>query len=297
MSENEHSEPLPDDMLALMRGMRRESAVAVPDAARERLLASFGGAFLGGPAAPSLDGSPPHHDGAPTDHPQTPSHTPEAPPLGTSAPDASGASTAAATHLARPGAALLASKASLAIGSLVVGSAVGAGVHATLAPPRIIYIAASATTSAAPPTRQLPTETPPLAGVLASSEPATTLGSPDASAAPASASAISKPSSAATARPDSSATLSRDAQLSAERNLIDMARTAVGRGQASAAIAALQRHATEYPNGQLVEEREGLWVQSLLLAGRRDEARARVERFRLSFPRSMMLPALESALQ
>jgi hypothetical protein len=84
--------------------------------------------------------------------------------------------------------------------------------------------------------------------------------------------------------------------LTAERTLLDVARSAFGRGEGDAALAALARHEKLFPNGQLAEEREALVVRSLVLTQRVDQARARAARFRKRYPASVMLPAVEAAV-
>jgi hypothetical protein len=84
--------------------------------------------------------------------------------------------------------------------------------------------------------------------------------------------------------------------LGAERALLDVARSAFGRGQGDEALAALARHEKLYPSGQLAEEREALAVRVLVSTQRGDLARARAARFRRLYPRSVMLPAVEAAL-
>jgi hypothetical protein len=112
----------------------------------------------------------------------------------------------------------------------------------------------------------------------------------DARAPAASASANRSP-------PDAGASgVSHDTALAAERVLLETARAALARGQRATAFDALERHAREFPRGRLGEEREGLWIQALLGAGRVDEARERLRRFRKSYPRSMLLPAFEASL-
>lgn len=85
--------------------------------------------------------------------------------------------------------------------------------------------------------------------------------------------------------------------LAAERAVIDAARTAIARGNTTSALAAINRHALEYPRGRLVEEREGLRVIALVRAGRRPEAQNRADRFRQRYPNSVLLPAIDSALR
>jgi hypothetical protein len=89
---------------------------------------------------------------------------------------------------------------------------------------------------------------------------------------------------------------SDNGQLAQERALLDVARTALGRGDGQATLTALAKHAQRFPNGQLAEEREALGIQALLLLKRNDEARARGARFRQRYPGSVLLPAIEAAL-
>jgi hypothetical protein len=93
-----------------------------------------------------------------------------------------------------------------------------------------------------------------------------------------------------------SAPASPGESLASERALLDVARSAFGRGESDEALAALARHEKLFPGGQLAEEREALAVRSLVLAGRASEARARAARFRKRYPTSVMLPAVEASL-
>ncbi len=88
----------------------------------------------------------------------------------------------------------------------------------------------------------------------------------------------------------------RDTELSAERALLEVARTALTRGDIAATLEAVERHAKEFPRGRLEEEREVLFIQALVQAGKRDEAQARAQAFRARFPDSLMLPAVDAAL-
>lgn len=83
--------------------------------------------------------------------------------------------------------------------------------------------------------------------------------------------------------------------LAAERALLDVARGALARGEASEALAAADRHARSYPDGALVEEREAIAVKALVALGRRDEARARVTELERRFPNSLVLRAAKKA--
>jgi hypothetical protein len=84
--------------------------------------------------------------------------------------------------------------------------------------------------------------------------------------------------------------------LGAERSLLDVARAALARGEAAEALAAVDRHSREYPDGVLVEEREALAIKALVALGRRDEARARAKRFEQRFPNGLMLRAVKGAI-
>jgi hypothetical protein len=84
--------------------------------------------------------------------------------------------------------------------------------------------------------------------------------------------------------------------LAAERALLDVARAAIARGDATEALASVDRHAHEYPDGVLVEEREALAIKALVAVGRRDDAERRAQRFEERFPNGLMLRAVKSAL-
>jgi hypothetical protein len=83
--------------------------------------------------------------------------------------------------------------------------------------------------------------------------------------------------------------------LARERAIIEVARTAVARGRTSAALDAIERHAREFPKGQLVEEREGLRVIALARSGQSEDARKKAAAFRKRYPSSVLLPATEAA--
>ena len=82
--------------------------------------------------------------------------------------------------------------------------------------------------------------------------------------------------------------------LEAERALLDVARTALGRGDGANALHATDEHARKFPRGILSEEREAMSIQALRLLHRDDEAEARLGRFRGRFPSSLIRPALEA---
>lgn len=120
---------------------------------------------------------------------------------------------------------------------------------------------------------------------------------PAPSAIAAVASAAAPASSALAPRPATSLTTARsgaDGALEAERALLDVARTALGRGDGGNALRAVEAHGRKFPRGILAEEREAMSIQALRLLRRDDEAQARLERFRGRFPSSLMRPALEA---
>jgi hypothetical protein len=83
--------------------------------------------------------------------------------------------------------------------------------------------------------------------------------------------------------------------LSKEREILDVARAALGRGRPNDAITAAQEHAQKWPRGYLVEEREVVLIQALAAAGRKPEAERKATQFRKFFPKSMLLPAVSAA--
>lgn len=173
--------------------------------------------------------------------------------------------------------------AGVALASFIAGGVVGgAVVNSALTPS-----APSATTAAA--------SAPPSAALLASSVPTLELPAPAPSASLqlAASSQVAPPPPAATA----SAFRNLHGDLTRERELLDVARASLGRGNAAEAIAAAERHASKWPRGQLAEEREVIWIQALVAAGQRDEADRRAARFRSGFPSSVLTPAVDAALR
>jgi hypothetical protein len=186
--------------------------------------------------------------------------------------------------------------------AFVLGGAAGAGLHAYARkplPPAPVQVttvvverrievpaAASATVSltGAPTGVPSPAEgTPPPIGTASPSPVAATV-SPAAQ------------SGAAAAKPGSAGSTT-DTALAAERSLLEVARTALSRGDTASALASLDEHVKKFPGGQLTEEREALYVQALARAGRLDEAKARAAKFAKRFPQSMLLPVVEAATE
>jgi hypothetical protein len=172
------------------------------------------------------------------------------------------------------------------IGSIVAlaaigGAGVGAIAHARWAEPKIVVVDRAVEVPApvvvAPPIVAAPdTPPPPLV----------------ASAAPVRAAPAIR-ASAATTTP--AAPAPRDPGLARERTLLDMARTALSRGDSTAALSAADTHAREFPSSQLAEEREVLAIQALAAANRSPEARRRAAVFRMTYPKSALLPIVEEA--
>jgi hypothetical protein len=84
--------------------------------------------------------------------------------------------------------------------------------------------------------------------------------------------------------------------LAREQAIIDAARAGLARGHGDDALTALDRHEREFPAGSLTEEREGLRVLALVRVGHRVEAAESAASFRARYPRSVLLPAIDTAL-
>jgi hypothetical protein len=167
---------------------------------------------------------------------------------------------------------LLASFGSKAI-AFVMGGAVGVAVYAGLAkppPPRVVYVDRPVL---APPSA-MPTPAP-LASTTLQQSPTATATAPVGHA---------------------SAAKSRTSQLSAERLILEEARSAIMQGDTQRALDRLERHRRLFANALLGEERDALQVQALVKAGRYDDARVSAESFRKRAPDSIFLPMVEAAI-
>ncbi len=100
------------------------------------------------------------------------------------------------------------------------------------------------------------------------------------------------------ALPDHTSTPAADATdgITAERALLDDARTAVNGKDPAAALRILDHHARQFPHGQLWEEREALAVDALVQAHDYDQARARAVRLHQRSPNSLFLPMVDAAI-
>ena len=84
--------------------------------------------------------------------------------------------------------------------------------------------------------------------------------------------------------------------LGAERGLLDRARKALARGDTAEAERALDLHARRHPAGLLSEEREALAIKVLVDVGHTEEARRRAVKFRERYPRSLFGPSVDEAI-
>ena len=168
------------------------------------------------------------------------------------------------------------SKAVVAAIAAAIGAGGGAATHAALGTPRPVpvLVANPRTTGFATPMEQ--------ARAAATMEPAET------AATSASATASARAPADDRARPAA-------ASLRAERLLIETANAALLRGDHASALAALRKHASTYPKGELVQERELLMVQALKAAGENAAAEQRAKDFKKKFPGSMQEESVDKA--
>jgi hypothetical protein len=232
------SEPrLPDDILALLAHEQQRADVSIDTMARAE--ARIEAAIAAGATA----------------------HSPQEP----AAVDATRSPSLLARVAAKPmlaGAVLLA-----------VGGAVGAGLHAQLAAPRVVYVDNVVVVSreAQPP--------PKANGTTIAPSTSSTLLTDAPSATP----------------PRAASTIARAQSLALERLLLEEARTALARGDGTSAMAAVNRHAMKFPRGALGEEREAMAVQALVATGRLSDAKERAARFHKFFPNSMLSAMVDAA--
>jgi hypothetical protein len=93
------------------------------------------------------------------------------------------------------------------------------------------------------------------------------------------------------AKGDATATPSED-----ELAILGTAQRALVADDPRAALLAAERHAARFPSGLMTEEREAIAIEALVRLGRTDDASARFERFRTSYPRSSYRHRLERLL-
>lgn len=83
--------------------------------------------------------------------------------------------------------------------------------------------------------------------------------------------------------------------LSRERALLDLARAHAARGESELVLKRVAQHTQQFPRGRLSEEREALAIRALQTLGRTSEAQARISAFKIAYPRSFLIPVLDSA--
>jgi hypothetical protein len=163
--------------------------------------------------------------------------------------------------------------------AFVLGGVVGVGLYAGLAPapaPRVVYVDRPVSSIQAATVAAAPTAGPTARANELPQAPDTTAAS----------SIGEEPRIGST----------RASQLSAERILLDEARAALAQGDPARALDRLERHRRTFPQPLLAEERDAMWVQALVKAGRYSEARARASSFRKRSPDSLFSSVVDSAI-
>lgn len=67
-------------------------------------------------------------------------------------------------------------------------------------------------------------------------------------------------------------------------------------GEPARALERIRRHAKEFPNGILTEEREAIAINALVSLGRYPEATKRASAFRARYPQSLMTHVVDAAM-
>ena len=229
----------------------------VPEGVRQRTMRRVEWTLAAGPAGGGSDGGNNAGDGP-----------------GNAVPDA--ATTAAAGGLTKI--------ISVGVVAFALGGAAGAGIHASVTEHQPTPLAPQplAITSITP--------TPPTLIPSNHLSPMVTLPSRTTIVPP-----NARPSSQPIASADEPVP-ERDTDLAAERALLVEARQAMSAGNSAGALDAVNRHASRFPAGRLGQEREVIAIRALVAAGRVGEARARAQRFKTNFPKSMALPAIDTLL-
>jgi hypothetical protein len=191
-------------------------------------------------------------------------------PAGNSVGGKSLATAATAKGIAAPFVALI------GVGAFVAGTAVGVSMHR------------SSPTAATPSS----TSTPPISSATAIESAAPTEDKPATSSSAASVPRVVP--SEQNANDDSSP---QNGDLIRERELIDVAHSAMAHGRPLDAIAAAKRHEKKWPKGFLVEEREVVWIQALVATGEYDQAKVHVSAFHRNFPHSALSGAVDVSMQ
>jgi TolA-binding protein len=197
--------------------------------------------------------------------------------------------------------ALLQSKLGIGLLSLLVGASAGVAAHATFedrsigSPSTPSIVPVKLVVTLASPGRDAISDAPPAGQAAPPSASAASAPASSTSASPASASSAS--ASASSASPMASADRGHgETQIKAERLLLETARTALTRGDSESALAALRRHAQQYPHGDLAEEREVMMVQALNASGDGAAAKQHAADFKKKFPDSLMRDAVDQSV-
>ena len=80
-----------------------------------------------------------------------------------------------------------------------------------------------------------------------------------------------------------------------ESSLVDRARDALSHGAVDDALTTLMRHAREFPNGALAEERDVLLIEGYLARGDRAIATRRIELYRRDYPNGLLRSRVDGA--
>jgi hypothetical protein len=172
----------------------------------------------------------------------------------------------------------------VAAGIWLSGGITGAALYRVLRPQEIRLVYVDRKVAEAPP---LPAKAADLAAVESE---------PSALPAPVALTATGSSTRAPSDGTNASAARRNGTELARERALLDVARADAARGEPAQALAQAERHRQQFPRGRLSEEREALAIRALSSLGRTDEAHARARAFRAAYPKSFLIPALESAL-
>jgi hypothetical protein len=101
------------------------------------------------------------------------------------------------------------------------------------------------------------------------------------------------PSHAGRAAPSAPTFVPSGSALTAERALLDVAHSALAKGQAADALSALAQHSRAFSHGVYREEREALTIQCLRALGRTEEAARLAVAFKTRYPRSLFLSTVD----
>ena len=181
------------------------------------------------------------------------------------------------------------------VASFVAGGAVGAGMHAAISSPPQQQTTIVAERVVPPPAPELPVEPPPPPPVAEPEpEPVPELEAPPPAQRP---ERVERAAAAPVPTPAPEATNAANDALKAERSLVEQSRSALARGDAAAALAALAEHRQSFPDGRLSEERDALEIQALVARDQMDEAQSRAAAFRENYPTSLLRPAIDMLVE